>query len=134
MRPERRCRGQSVAEYLLLFGVVAAAVMAMLVYAKRGVQAGLKASADQMTPFTVVGATPEQVQVAGMRQETGDTRDPGEPVVVGMAVARDSTTVTTQGSNINTQAAWGGGQTVTHNANLTQTVGTSSSKVVAEIK
>ena len=39
--------GQSIAEYALLIAVVTTAIMAMNVYIKRGVQAGIKISTDQ---------------------------------------------------------------------------------------
>lgn len=41
-------KAQSIAEYAILIGVVASAIMAMNVYIKRGVQAGIKMSIDQM--------------------------------------------------------------------------------------
>ena len=43
----RRGRGQSVVEYLLIFGVVAAAITGMMVYAKRGIQGTLKTAAGR---------------------------------------------------------------------------------------
>ena len=123
-------RGQSVTEYLLVFGVVAAAITGMMVYAKRGLQAGLKAAADDMRPMP---DTPEQAQIDGMRQETGDTREPGETVVVGLSIAKDSSSTTNQQSDTNMGAVAGGGHFTTTADNST-TQGTSSSKVVAEIK
>lgn len=39
---------QSVIEYAILIGIVASALMAMQVYIKRGVQAGIKVSADEL--------------------------------------------------------------------------------------
>lgn len=43
-----RARGQSITEYVILLGVVAAAVLGMQSYAKRGIQAGIKAAADRI--------------------------------------------------------------------------------------
>lgn len=40
--------GQAIAEYAILLGVVAAALAIMQAYAKRGLQAGIKAAADQV--------------------------------------------------------------------------------------
>lgn len=39
---------QSVIEYAILIGIVASALMAMQVYIKRGVQAGIKVSTDTL--------------------------------------------------------------------------------------
>ena len=124
-------RGQAIVEYLLLFGVVAAAITGMMVYAKRGLQAGLKVAADDLTPFP---GDPEKAQIEGMRQETGDNRTPGQTLVVGLTVASDSSSTTTQGSNIDRGAVGGGGSFTTYNADGSVTNGNSTSKVVAEIK
>lgn len=43
-----KIKGQSITEYAILIGIVSAAVMGMNVYIKRGVQAGIKQSVDQM--------------------------------------------------------------------------------------
>ena len=43
-----KINGQSIAEYAVLIGIVSAAIMGMNVYIKRGVQAGIKQSVDQM--------------------------------------------------------------------------------------
>ena len=41
-------RGHSITEYVILLGVVAAAVVGMQFYAKRGIQAGIKVAADRI--------------------------------------------------------------------------------------
>ena len=127
----RSLRGQSIVEYLLVFGVVAAAITGMMVYAKRGVQAGLKAAADDLTPFP---GDAQKAQIEGMRQEAGDVRDTQGRMMAGMRVAADSSMVTTQDSNIDTGLTGGGGYVTTYNADGSQTQGTSSSKVVTELK
>ena len=124
-------RGQAIMEYLLLFGVVAAAITGMMVYAKRGIQAGLKVAADDLTPFP---GDPEKAQIEGMRQETGDTRTPAQTLVAGLTVASDSSATTTQQSSIDRGAVGGGGSFVTYNPDRSVTNGNSTSKVVAEIK
>ena len=43
-----RLQGQSIIEYVILIGVVAAAVLGMQAYAKRGIQAGIKVAADRI--------------------------------------------------------------------------------------
>ena len=51
-QPRRRsflyAKGQSIMEYVVLIGVVAAAVLGMQAYAKRGIQAGIKVAADRI--------------------------------------------------------------------------------------
>lgn len=123
--------GQSITEYLLIFAVVAAAMTGMMVYAKRGIQAGLKVAADDFSPFP---SDPEKAQIEGMRQETGDSRAPGETVVTGLTIARDSSETTNQQGDINRGAVVGGGAFTTYNADGSVTQGSSTSKVVAEIK
>lgn len=44
----RSARGQSIVEYAIVIGVVTAAVLGMQLYAKRGLQAGIKIAADQI--------------------------------------------------------------------------------------
>lgn len=49
-----RAKGQSTAEYAIVFGVVVAALVAMQVYIKRGTQAQIKGGVDT---FTKAGTT-----------------------------------------------------------------------------
>lgn len=41
-------RGQSITEYILLIGIVTAALLGMQVYMKRGIQAVIKSASDEM--------------------------------------------------------------------------------------
>lgn len=45
----KKSPAQSITEYTILLGIVAAAIMSMNVYLKRGVQAGIKLSVDQFS-------------------------------------------------------------------------------------
>ena len=45
-------RGQSIAEYAVLFAVVIAAAVAMQTYSKRGIQARVKSGTDALTSIT----------------------------------------------------------------------------------
>jgi hypothetical protein len=45
----RRRRGQQMLEYAIMLGAISAAIMAMFVYSKRGLQAVIKAQADELT-------------------------------------------------------------------------------------
>ena len=48
----RNRRGQSIAEYAILFAVVIGAYVAMQVYTKRGMQARVKSGTDALTSIT----------------------------------------------------------------------------------
>lgn len=48
----RRTRGQTTAEYAILFSLVLAAAIAMQVYVKRGMQARMKSGTDAFTSVT----------------------------------------------------------------------------------
>ena len=52
-----RCTGQSVLEYAVLIGVVAAALVAMQLYVRRSIQANLKALEDQVNAEAVTTGT-----------------------------------------------------------------------------
>jgi Flp pilus assembly pilin Flp len=74
MRAQPRTRrGQATAEYALLLGIVAAAVVGIHYYAKRGIQAGVKFATDSLVPGGVANAEPSQL--AGMQYESGDRTD-----------------------------------------------------------
>jgi len=62
-------------EYALLIGLVAAVIVGMQVYARRGIQAVVKQAADDLSPYqTSPGGDPEgeRAQLAGMQYEAGD--------------------------------------------------------------
>ncbi len=44
-------RAQSFVEYAVVLTVVVAALVGMQLYAKRGIQAGIKTATDRMSPF-----------------------------------------------------------------------------------
>jgi len=83
----RRRGGQAAAEYALLLGVITAAMVGMLLYAKRGIQAGVKSAADRLAS----GAA-EQSQQAGMQYESGDRTN--KAVAEGAVLERRSATQT----------------------------------------
>ncbi|MDD5004887.1 MAG: hypothetical protein PHS34_06955 [Candidatus Omnitrophica bacterium] len=47
-KDSKKTMGQSIAEYALLIAVVSAALLAMQIYMKRGIQSVIKYSADQL--------------------------------------------------------------------------------------
>jgi hypothetical protein len=48
LRERKNSRGQSIAEYVLVFGVVLAAIYGMSVYMRRGIQGTIKTVADEI--------------------------------------------------------------------------------------
>ena len=62
-RPQeaRRSSGQGIVEYAVLMALISAALIGIQVYARRGLQAGIKIAADQLGG-----------QVEGMRYDSGD--------------------------------------------------------------
>ena len=133
MNSSRWRDGQTITEYLLIFAVVAAAILGMQVYARRGIQAAVKTAADRMSP--VAGDTSGQAaQLLGIRQESGDSRDALGRPIIGATVASDSSMTTKQQSNTDLGATAGGGYVTTYNADGSTTQGSSTSKAVVEIK
>lgn len=106
--------GQAITEYAILIGVVVAALLGMQVYAKRGLQAGIKATADRLSPFlSEPGGDPggRRAQREGMRYEAGERQNraiaaPGDVLV------RESKTVTISSRTVEDKATTpGGGRT-----------------------
>ncbi len=56
--------GQAILEYTIVLGVITAAILAMQLYAKRGIQAGVKVMADQIGD-----------QADGIRYESGERQN-----------------------------------------------------------
>lgn len=104
--------GQAITEYAILIGVVVAALLGMQVYAKRGLQAGIKATADHLSPFGP-GGDPggRRAQREGMRYEAGERQNraiaaPGDVLV------RESETTTISSRTVQDDAPTpGGGRT-----------------------
>ena len=61
-------RAQGITEYALVIACVAAALLTMQVYFKRGVQSVVKVSVDQLGGFDS-GISPEEVQKMAIHQE-----------------------------------------------------------------
>jgi Flp pilus assembly pilin Flp len=90
-------RGQSVLEYAILVGIVMAAILGMQIYAKRGIQAGIKTAADQLGD-----------QLKGMQYESGDRQR--SVIAAGDALTRESAVTTASDRRIRTRATAGGGR------------------------
>lgn len=89
-------RAQSVTEYALVIAVVAAALLTMQTYFKRGVQSIAKISADQLGGFDS-GISADEVQEMAKDQE----RDPkyGALIHYGVETSTDQSLTTTTQSN-----------------------------------
>ena len=136
-----RSGGQAILEYVLVFAVVAAAILGIQVLAKRGIQATLKVAADDLSSALPPSEDPEEqglppeelAQLNGIRYEAGtDTRDRrGElRAVPGAVIARESTFTTTDDSTIRVGPTGGGGFLTDNVAVSTVATGTSSSQVL----
>ncbi len=65
----RSLRGQSTLEYVILIGFVVAALIAMGIYMKRGVQGKLRESTDQIgEQYSAQNTTSEYTTVTNMQQ------------------------------------------------------------------
>jgi Flp pilus assembly pilin Flp len=94
-------------EYALIIAMVAAAVVGMSAYMKRGVQSNIKAAADAMSPMRALNSkadpTGEAAQLMGIRYESGDRRPTNSTSLLGTVLARESA-VTTQTNRVSTSA------------------------------
>ena len=100
-------KGQAVFEYAVLISLVVAALMAMQLYAKRGLQAAVKTAADRMSPFA---SDPDgvQAQVAGVRYESGDRRN--RAIAAGTVLENRSKTTTVATKTVQDKETLGGGR------------------------
>ena len=138
--------GQAILEYVLVFMVVAAAILGTQVLAKRGIQATLKVAADDLSsmlppkdPDDPLAAFPREAaaQFDGLLYDAGaDTRNRrGELVVVpGFVDSKESEVTRTDTSAIRMGATAGGGSLTEEVAVSSLTTGTSTASVVAEVK
>ena len=93
-------RGQSIVEYAVLIAMVIAALTGMQIYAKRGIQAGVKAAADQIGD-----------QQTGMKYESGERRN--QAIAAGTVLDRRSSTTAESTQTNRLEQARGGGVTRT---------------------
>ena len=73
-----RARGQSTLEYVILIGFVVAALIAMGVYMKRGMQGRLRESTDQVGQQYSAGNTTSEYVTKTELQQTEDMKAGGE--------------------------------------------------------
>ena len=70
-------RGQAIFEYALLLAIVMAALAGIQVYARRGIQAGVKLTVDGMSPYAT-DVDGKRAQADGIVQEAGRYYDEDE--------------------------------------------------------
>ena len=99
------CTAQAFAEYAILLGIVAAAILGMQLYAKRGIQAGIKMAADQMSPHAK-DADGAKAQADGMRYESGERTT--AVVAAGTVLDRQSAARTQKTQTVGARTATGG--------------------------
>lgn len=97
---ERRRDGQALIEYAVLIAMVIAALTAISVYTKRGIQAGIKEAADQIGD-----------QQEGMKYESGERRN--QTIAAGTVLDRQSSTTAESGRTNRDVQETGGGLTRT---------------------
>lgn len=94
----RNRQGQSTAEYAVVLGVVIAAVIAMQVYVKRGLQAKIKGVADHYsaTGAANVGGTKQyEPSYVDSTYTVNQTRDSTDELTSGGGTSRTGITETT---------------------------------------
>jgi uncharacterized protein (UPF0333 family) len=77
-----RTRGQSTLEYVILIGFVVAALIAMGVYMKRGMQGKLRESTDQIGEQYSAGNTTSEYTTKTSIQQTEDMAAGGKTTTV----------------------------------------------------
>lgn len=74
----RYCFGQSTAEYAVLVALVAAAIIAMQVYLKRGLQGRIRDLADQISPVHYERGGIESISIVSQKGTTVQKSDSGK--------------------------------------------------------
>jgi uncharacterized protein (UPF0333 family) len=79
-----RKKGQSTLEYVILIGLVIAALIAMGIYMKRGVQGKLRESTDQIgEQFDRGNTSSDYTTVSHLRQTETSTAGGGSTITIG---------------------------------------------------
>lgn len=112
--------GQAIMEYALLLGIVTAAILGMQLFAKRGIQAGVKTMADRLSPHAS-DPSGELAQRDGIRYESRDRTD--KVVGVGSVLSRRSQTRATADQTITTAVVADGSATTAVTTDATATRG-----------
>ena len=109
-------------EYALLLGIVSAALVGMQLYAKRGVQAGVKMMTDAALSPHPNDLNGELAQRDGIAYESGERRNRAT-TLVGTVLKRGSRVHTGATQRTTTQEALGGGVTRIMVTDTTTTTG-----------
>lgn len=92
---QQRSSGQAIVEYAVLVALISVAIVEIQAYAKRGIQAGIKAATDQIGD-----------QVEGMRYDSGDRTS--SVLASGSALERQSAQRTQAERAVSTDVQTGG--------------------------
>ncbi len=96
-------RGQSISEYMLVFGLVAIALISMQVYMKRGIQAVVKVATDELGGQQAEETDPEKGTLSNTTFYTFDDRKSRLVIQEGGSQTNEfnlSTTVTGEGTYV----------------------------------
>jgi hypothetical protein len=99
MARSRRERAQSLLEYVFIFAIIVSGIIAMQVYIKRGMQGGMRNSANQFSPSPYVrGATTSTstTQITGSTIEYSGVTNPVALKYPHDAISYETTTATSQ--------------------------------------
>jgi len=113
-------QGQAFVEYAILLGIVTAALLGMQLFAKRGLQAGIKNMADRLSPQPG-DTTGELAQRDGIRYESRDRQN--KVVASGSVVSRQSRTHAVANQTATTASAVDGSAAAAITTDSTVTTG-----------
>ncbi len=111
----------------MLIGIITAAMLGIQLYAKRGIQAGVKVAADQMSPCVgdpcVSDPTGESAQANGLSYETGNRTT--RAFAVGLVLANKSAIRTHQEHTVTNAIGFEGAaqRTIEPGQDVVQTTG-----------
>jgi len=98
--------GQSITEYIVLIGLVSMAIIGMQVYMKRGIQAAIKLSADELGSQTIpINAIRDIWSVSHTDQSDGGTVNT-QVTSEGIQTRNINTTTTSNGYGFTSQWQW----------------------------
>lgn len=73
-------KGQNIAEYVIVIGIVGTVLMAMTAYFQRGIQSAIKAPLDNLGGFGSGIFSPQRVQELGIEDNIDDEHKPEHPL------------------------------------------------------
>ena len=101
-------KGQNIAEYTIVIGLVGAALLAMSVYFQRSIQLVIKEPADHLGGFDSGMFSPQRIQEMGIEDKVD--------IDYGPAVPKESTTIVNNTNRVTSYV--GGGRRLDINENI----------------